>query len=243
MLVLGRIAFQKGQDLLVPAWEARSPTAWSSTSSDRARRPSLAAAAPSTWDRSIRFMGGTDDVRPWLWAVDALLLSSRYETVALVVAEAMACRLPVVATDVDGPSEVLLEGDEPPAGTVVPLGRPDLLVEAVDRLRREPELASAQARPGVERAQTRFAPGLVAGRLEAAYRAAIADRGGTPDDHAHRSWWSAPRAAARRVWSRACARTRGSSSRTRRSRTTSRCTGPEPRSPRRATTTRSTGWR
>jgi hypothetical protein len=53
-------------------------------------------------------------------------------------------------------------------------------VEAVDQLRREPELARAHGAAGVERAQTRFAPGLVAGRLEAAYRAAIADRERNP---------------------------------------------------------------
>jgi len=180
VLVLGRIAFQKGQDLLVPAWEAQRPDGMVLYLVGPGEVADLAAAAPSTWGRSIRFMGGTVDVRPWLWAVDVMLLSSRYETVALVIAEAMACRLPVVATDVDGPSEVLLEGDEPPAGTVIPLGRPELLVEAVDRLRREPELARAHGAAGVERAQTRFAPGLVAGRLEAAYRAAIADRGRNP---------------------------------------------------------------
>jgi glycosyltransferase involved in cell wall biosynthesis len=180
VLVLGRIAFQKGQDLLVPVWEAQRPEGMVLYLVGPGEVTDLAAAAPSTWDRSIRFMGGTVDVRPWLWAVDALLLSSRYETVALVIAEAMACRLPVVATDVDGPSEVLLDGDEPPAGTVIPLGRPELLVDAVDRLRREPELARAHGAAGVERAQTRFAPSIVAGRLEAAYRAAIADRGRNP---------------------------------------------------------------
>lgn len=180
VLVLGRIAFQKGQDLLVPAWEARQPDGMVLYLVGPGEATDLAAVAPSTWDRSIRFMGGTDDVRPWLWASDTLLLSSRYETVALVIAEAMACRLPVVATDVDGPSEVLVEGVEPPAGTVVPLGRPELLVEAVDRLRREPELARAHGAAGAERARALFAPELVAQRLEAAYRAAIADRGRKP---------------------------------------------------------------
>ncbi|HEX6148415.1 glycosyltransferase family 4 protein [Nocardioides sp.] len=175
-LVLGRIAFQKGQDLLVPAWETRRPDGMVLYLVGPGEVADLAAAAPTTWGRSIRFMGGTDDVRPWLWAVDALVLSSRYETVALVVAEAMACRVPVVATDVDGPAEVLLEGEEPPAGTVVPVDRPDLLIEAAVRLQQDPQLAQAHGTAGVRRAQTRFAPGLVAQRLETAYRTAIADR-------------------------------------------------------------------
>jgi glycosyltransferase involved in cell wall biosynthesis len=180
VLVLGRIAFQKGQDLLVPAWESRRPDGLVLYLVGPGDPEPLRTLAPTTWDDSIRFMGGTDDVRPWLWAADALLLSSRYETVALVVAEAMACGVPVVATDVDGPSEVMIDGDEPPAGAVVPLDRFDLLVEGVERLRRDPALAGAQGLAGVDRARVRFAPHLVAARLEAAYRAAMDDRGRTP---------------------------------------------------------------
>lgn len=177
VLLLGRIAWQKGQDLLVPAWEARRPEGMVLYLVGPGDVEQLQTSAPTTWGDSIRFMGGTDDVRPWLWAADALLLSSRYETVALVVAEAMACQLPVVATDVDGPAEVMIEGPEPPAGAVVPLDRFDLLVEGVERLRDDQELARAQGLAGVDRARTRFAPDLVAARLEAAYRAAISDRG------------------------------------------------------------------
>jgi glycosyltransferase involved in cell wall biosynthesis len=177
VLLLGRIAFQKGQDLLVPAWEARRPEGMVLYLVGPGDTEQLRTAAPTTWDDSIRFMGGTDDVRPWLWAADALLLSSRYETVALVVAEAMACQVPVVATDVDGPSEVMIDGPEPAAGAVVPLDRYDLLVEGVERLRDDPGLARAQGLAGVDRARSRFAPHLVAARLEAAYRAAISDRG------------------------------------------------------------------
>jgi glycosyltransferase involved in cell wall biosynthesis len=176
VLVLGRIAFQKGQDLLVPAWEARRPDGAVLYLVGPGEVDGLPAAAPFTWGKSIRFMGSTDDVRPWLWASDALLLSSRYETVALVVAEAMACGLPVVATDVDGAREVLLDGEEPPAGTVVPLARPELLVEEIERLQRDDALTRAYGDAGVRRAATRFAPDVVAQRLEAAYRAAIADR-------------------------------------------------------------------
>ncbi len=176
VLVLGRVAWQKGQDLLVPAWEARRPEGMVLYLVGPGDTEQLRTAAPATWDDSIRFMGGTDDVRPWLWAADALLLSSRYETVALVVAEAMACQVPVVATDVDGPAEVMIEGPEPPAGTVVPLDRFDLLVEGVERLRDDPELARAEGLAGVDRARARFSPDVVAARLEAAYRAAISER-------------------------------------------------------------------
>lgn len=178
VLVLGRIAWQKGQDLLVEAWEAARPEGMVAYLVGPGDAEPLATAAPTTWGRSIRAVGGTDDIRTWLWACDALLLPSRYETVALVVAEAMACGVPVVAADVDGPAEVLLEGAEPPAGSVRPLGDVTGLIDELEVLRCEPELARAMGDAGVRRAHEAFAPVAVASRLESAYRDAI-DRHGT----------------------------------------------------------------
>jgi len=61
------------------------------------RHPPLRALAPREWDRTVRAVGEPPAVLPWLWAADLLVLPSRYETVGLVVAEAMCTGLPVVA--------------------------------------------------------------------------------------------------------------------------------------------------
>ena len=172
-LVLGRLARQKGQDLLLPAWERDHPGDTVLALVGPGDVAFVQGPAGQEWGRSVIAPGGTDDVRPWLWAADVLVLSSRYETVALVVAEAMATGLPVVSTAVDGVREVLLEGDEPPAGAVVALDDMAGLVREVSRRLDDAGLHAAESAAGPLRAQDRFAPAAVAGRLEAAYREAI----------------------------------------------------------------------
>ncbi len=174
LLVLGRLARQKGQDLLLPAWErARPPRAVLALVGPGEQEP-LAALAPTTWGRSVLAPGSVDDVLPWLWSSDLLVLSSRYETVGLVVAEAMATGLPVVATEVDGVREVVVDPPGAAAGAVVAAQDVDALLVEADRRLDDAAGREAEARAAVARARTLFAPPVVAARLEEAYRAAIA---------------------------------------------------------------------
>lgn len=174
VLVLGRIARQKGQDQLVSAWERHHPSATLLALVGPGETGRLAASAPTQWGRTIQVFGESQDVRRWLWAADLLLLPSRYETVGIAVAEAMATGLPVVATAVDGVDEVITGGSLPAAGCVVP--RDDmaaLLAKAEHRLTHR-EVMSAESRAGRARAEVLFRPDVVAARLESAYREAIA---------------------------------------------------------------------
>jgi glycosyltransferase involved in cell wall biosynthesis len=65
-----------------------------------------------------------------LSAADVFVLASRNEGWANVLLEAMACGLPVVATDVGGNAEVVCE---PALGFVVPFGDADALQKALDK--------------------------------------------------------------------------------------------------------------
>ncbi|HEU0285703.1 MAG TPA: glycosyltransferase [Nocardioidaceae bacterium] len=173
LLCLGRLVRQKGQDLLLPAWERDRPPDTALVLLGPGDQEPLAALAPTQWGRSVFAVGEQDDVRPWLWACDALVLPSRYETVALVVAEAMSCGRPVIATAVNGARDTILGGSLPTAGAVVELSDMDALIEQATRRLDDRELWAAEAAAGRERAEVLFSPPQVADRLEAAYRDAI----------------------------------------------------------------------
>jgi glycosyltransferase involved in cell wall biosynthesis len=174
VLVLGRIARQKGQDQLVSAWERQHPSATVLALVGPGETGRLAGSAPRQWGTSIRVFGESLDVRTWLWAADLLLLPSRYETVGVAVAEAMATGLPVVATAVDGVEEVVTGGCLPAAGCVVPRGDMRALLAAVEQRLSQRHLWCAESRAARARAEMLFRPDVVAARLETAYREAIA---------------------------------------------------------------------
>lgn len=177
LLVLGRITRQKGQDLLVAEWEVRRPAPDDLLvlvgPGDTSHLQDL---APATWGRSIRAVGEPDDVLPWLRSADLLLLPSRYETVGLVVAEAMATGLPVVAAAVDGATSTISAGPLPAAGAVVACGDMESLLDQARLRLDDPALLASESAAGRLRSEHMFRPDVVAGRLEDAYRDAIATK-------------------------------------------------------------------
>ena len=181
LLCLGRLVRQKGQDLLLPAWERSRPADTALVLVGPGDTGPLESLAPAQWGETVVAVGEHDDVRPWLWACDALILPSRYETVALVVAEAMSCGRPVIATAVNGARDTILGGSLPGAGAVVELTDMDGLIEQATRRLDDHELWSAEAAAGRQRAEVLFSPPQVADRLEAAYRDAIGRPSGRAD--------------------------------------------------------------
>jgi len=87
-----------------------------------------ALAAELGVDRTVTFVGRTDDVRPYLELADIFVLSSKWEGLPLSLLEAMAYGLPCVATDLAGNREVVAHGD---TGLIVKSGSPEALAEAV----------------------------------------------------------------------------------------------------------------
>jgi glycosyltransferase involved in cell wall biosynthesis len=78
----------------------------------------------------VHFLGALPPLRVCeaLSAADVFVLSTRNEGWANVLLEAMACGLPVVATDVGGNAEVICRAD---LGTIVPFGDGDALARAL----------------------------------------------------------------------------------------------------------------
>jgi glycosyltransferase involved in cell wall biosynthesis len=157
VVCVGRLCPQKGQDVLLRAWPRvteRLPGARLALVGDGPDLPRLLRAAPA----GVLFAGPVADPLPWYQAADLAVQPSRWEGMALAPLEAMACGLPVVATDVDGARE-----SAPPdgGGAIVPPGDHAALAAALLALLTDPErraaagrraLAHVRARHGLEAA-------------------------------------------------------------------------------------------
>ena len=83
-------------------------------------------------DGRVEFSGFRPEPAPDLRAADVVLIPSRYDGMALILLEAMACGAAIVATRVPGTSA--LGG----AGQLVPVEDPQSLAEAIDALLADP---------------------------------------------------------------------------------------------------------
>lgn len=137
---VGRLTPQKAPDLLLEAWAmGRWSQAHLVLVGDGPLRSRLEARVPSGPHTGIvTFAGATADVASYLKAADLLVLPSRAEGMSNVILEAMACGLPVVATDVPSNREVL--GTDGKAGLLVPPGNPAQLAETISALVASPAL-------------------------------------------------------------------------------------------------------
>jgi glycosyltransferase involved in cell wall biosynthesis len=77
----------------------------------------------------VRFLGrlSRKDVRDEMMKADCLVLSSNYETFGVVLIEALACGLPLIATRCGGPNDIVNEGN----GLLVDVGSQDQLASAM----------------------------------------------------------------------------------------------------------------
>jgi glycosyltransferase involved in cell wall biosynthesis len=177
VLCVGRLARQKGQDLLVEAWEHRRLADTVLVLLGPGDPAPLRAVAPGQWGRSILAVGGQDDVRPWLQAADLAVQPSRYEGFSVVVAEVMASGVPIVATAVNGVREAVVDGPPGAAGAAVAIGDMGALLDEVEKRLADPELRRREGTAGRARAERLFRGDHVMARLDDAYRQAIRAHG------------------------------------------------------------------
>ena len=86
--------------------------------------------------QNVFMEGFQDDVRPYLCAADAFVLTSHVEGLPFSVLEAMACGLPCVVTNVGGNSEAVIHNV---TGLVVNPGSTEEVVQAISYLLTQPQ--------------------------------------------------------------------------------------------------------
>ncbi|HIE52686.1 MAG TPA: glycosyltransferase [Armatimonadetes bacterium] len=102
---------------------------------------------------SVHFLGQRNDVPQLLGLCEAAVLSSRSEGLSVALLEAMAARLPVVATRVGGNPEVVQAGE---TGLLVPPAEPAALAAALRELLQNPARAREMGAAGRARVEAQF---------------------------------------------------------------------------------------
>jgi glycosyltransferase involved in cell wall biosynthesis len=87
----------------------------------------------------VRFVDWCDDMRPWYATMDIFVLPSYREGIPRACMEAAAMMRPVVASDIRGCREVVLDGD---TGLLVPPRNIPRLVAAIERLYEDRKMAA-----------------------------------------------------------------------------------------------------
>jgi glycosyltransferase involved in cell wall biosynthesis len=115
----------------------------------------------------VHLLGSRRDVPALLAASDGAVLPSLWEGMSNALVEAMASALPVVATDVSGTNQVMIDGT---TGWLVPPGEDEPLAAAIEALLEDPARARARGAAGRERVVEAFGARRQAERLAALYR-------------------------------------------------------------------------
>lgn len=110
---LGRLHRNKGIDLMLRALaqlRARGVAARLTVAGEGPEQPALQSLATDLGLGDVVALTGWVDPAAYLPTLDLFVLPSRVEPFGLVVAEAMAAGVPVIASKIDGPEEILSGG-------------------------------------------------------------------------------------------------------------------------------------
>ncbi|MEI6491634.1 MAG: glycosyltransferase [Verrucomicrobiota bacterium] len=114
----------------------------------------------------LHFCGYVPDTRQAYLAADVLLMPSLFEGLPMTLLEAMAMRVPVVASALDGIAEVVEDGRD---GFLVPSGDAAMFSDRVCRLIDNPDLSSDVRAAASEKISLRFSSVRMCREVEAVY--------------------------------------------------------------------------
>jgi glycosyltransferase involved in cell wall biosynthesis len=169
---VGRVSPEKGLDVLVEALRHLDDlTLTVSVIGDGRSRPELERRAVSASATGrLRWHGSVPDAGSLFPAFDLFVLSSRTEGTPMVLFEAMAAGVPIVATAVGGVPDVLSDKE----AVLVPAEDPHALAEAIRGVLGSPDAAAARARAARTRLEEHFGVGAWVEAHQEVYRSAMA---------------------------------------------------------------------
>jgi len=178
LLTLSSLVPRKGLDVLLDALAlfgeqdaAPRPVLW--IAGDGPERAALEARATRLGlEAGVRFLGRREDAPDLLAACDVFVLPSRAEGLGVAALEAMAVGRPVVASEVGGLGQAVVDER---TGLLVPPGDARALAHAVGRVTSQRELRERLAEAGPERIGEGYLAGQMVEAYERLYREVLAE--------------------------------------------------------------------
>ncbi len=168
--VIGRLSPEKGQEIFLKAFKKVTeeiPFVKAIIIGDGQERERLIkfCANNGLKDRVI-FAGQQNNVANFYQILDLLVLPSFSEGLPNVVLEAMAFKIPVVATSVGGVPEIITDGEN---GLLVPSGKPEIMAYRVTQLLNSDKIQTYIKENGYRSIYPKFSPIYKASQMLSLY--------------------------------------------------------------------------
>lgn len=141
VIAVGRLNYQKGQDLLLKAWkrvEEVHPDWHLDIFGDGQEKAALQSQISNLKLTNVIIHPSTTDIYTEYLKSDFLVCSSRWESFGLILIEAMSCGIPAVSFDCDnGPRSIIADGQD---GLLVKNGDIEDLADKINYLIEHPDL-------------------------------------------------------------------------------------------------------
>ena len=176
ILYTGRLVYRKGLIDLVKSAEYvcnEYPGASFILTGNGALRPTLEKMVQDLGlENNCSFLGfiAQDELIRHYQADTIYVLTSYYEGLPTTILEAMACGIPVVATDIPGTNDAVVDGE---TGILVPPKNPKALADGIIKLLGDENLREKMGEAGRKRVEKEFSWDIVCKRVLNAYRGVL----------------------------------------------------------------------
>jgi glycosyltransferase involved in cell wall biosynthesis len=170
----GRLSVQKGFIYLLQAAarvkEKRNDVVFVIAGKGRLEHDLKTEAERLDVEDTVKFIGFVDNVDPFIKASTVFLLPSVYEGMPNAVMEAMALGKPVIATDVNGARELIVDGE---SGIIIPPKDPDAIARILLALLNDKDRRQSLGNAALERVRTHFSVPAMIDALESFLQAKL----------------------------------------------------------------------